>query len=325
MRARFLRLVPVVLSVAVPCFALAVPARSAGPLAEMERLLMQGHADDAIAGLRSLNSQDGQAHLLLCRAYYSEGVADAAVSECETALRTLGQNSKAQDWMGRAYGIKADKAGPIAGYKLAAKVKAAFESAVELDPRNADAVNDAGEYYVGAPSIVGGGTDKAFALADRVAAQLPYVAHRIRGLAAEKSKDYGTAEREFRDAVSTSGNRPDAWFDLGHYYSKRGQTAQALDAFDHATAADRAQGPAMVDVASVLIKMKMRLDVAERILKAYLAGNAKSDDAPAFRALTELGKAMELTGDANGARAQYQDALALAGNYEPAKKALGKL
>jgi len=322
MRARFLTLVPMFLVATLPCFA------SAPRLADLERLVKAGHADEAEAGLQSYlatNGHDGQAHLLLCRAYYSEGVADGAVSECEAALQTLGNNSAAQDWMGRAYGIKADQSGPITGYKMAAKVKAAFERAVELDPRNPDAVNDAGEYYVGAPSMVGGGTDKAFALADKVVGQLPAVAHRIRGLAAEKNKDYGTAEREFRDAVGTSSGKPDAWFDLGHYYYKRGQKMQAVDALQHAIAAHAKKGPALVDVASVLIKMKMNLDVAQRILREYLAGTSKDEDAPAFRALTELGKALELSGDKNGARVQYQNALALAKDYEPAKKALGKL
>ena len=35
---------------------------------------------------------------------------------------------------------------------------------MQLDPNDAAAVNDLGEYYVGAPSILGGGPDKAFDL-----------------------------------------------------------------------------------------------------------------------------------------------------------------
>jgi tetratricopeptide (TPR) repeat protein len=316
---------------ALPCLAKAdaTPRHVAAsnPLADSEKLVMQGHVDDAVAKLRGIlavTPQDGHAHLLLCRAFYSEELPDEAVPECEAALVTLANDSKAQDWMGRAYGLKADRSGPIAGYKLATKVKAAFETAVELDPKNEDAVNDAGEYYVGAPSIVGGGVDKAFALADRTQEQLPQVAHRIRGLAAEKQHDYDTAERELKAAVA-SGGHSDAWTDLGHFYSRRGQKAQALDALQHALSADKSHGPALVDVAAILIKMKTAPDVAQRALHDYLASNAKSDSAPTFKAYVELGKILEESGDRQGAQSQFQSALALARDYPPAKKAVQHL
>ena len=54
-----------------------------------------------------------------------------------------------------------------------------------------------------APSIVGGGLDKAAALADRVQASLPQPAHRMRGLIAEDRKEYAAAERERLGGLST--------------------------------------------------------------------------------------------------------------------------
>ena len=69
--------------------------------------------------------------------------------------------------------MKAEHAGPIAGLSLALKVKAAFEAAVALDPRNGAAANDLSEFYIDAPAMIGGGLDKTAALADHVAAQLP--------------------------------------------------------------------------------------------------------------------------------------------------------
>ena len=288
---------------------------------------MQGRADDAIARLHSLiaaNSQDGHAHLLLCRAFYAEELVDPAVTECEAALSTLSNDSQAQDWMGRAYGMKADRSGPLAGYKLASKVRIAFEAAVKLDPGNESAVDDLSEYYVSAPSLLGGGIDKAFALADRVQTQLPQSAARIRALAAEKQRDYGTAEREFKTAVAVGG-RPGAWTDLGHFYYRRGEKDQSIDALRHAIEADGARGPALVDVASILVRMHSELTLAEQALRNYLASNAKTDAAPAFKAFTELGKLLESTGDTQGAETQFQNALALARDYPPARKAIQHL
>jgi len=330
---RCLALGGLLLMPAVPCFAAELvstemsPKRVPNPLAESEKVLMQGRADDAIARLQPLiatNPQDGRAHLLLCRAFYAEELVDDAVSECEAALGTLSNDSKAQDWMGRAYGIKADRSGPIAGYRLASKVRVAFETAVELDSQNDDAVNDLGEYYVGAPAIVGGGVDKALALAARVEAQLPQTSHRIRALAAEKEHDPDTAEREFKAAVSVAGH-PDAWTDLGLFYYRRGKKDQALEALHHAIDADRARGPALVDAASILLKMHTEPELAERALRDYLASNAKTDAAPAFKAYVELGNVLESTGDKLGAQTQFQDALALARDYPPAKRAIRHL
>ena len=297
------------------------------PLADGEKALMQGRADDAIAKLRgavATNPRDGRAHLLLCRAFYAEELADAAVPECEAALGTLSNDSKAQDWMGRVYGLKANNAGPITGYKLATRVKTAFETAVQLDPRNGDAVNDLSEYYIAAPSLVGGGVDKAVALADRVEAQLPQQAHRIRALAAEKRHDYDAAEQEFKAAVGQGGH-PDAWTDLGNFYSRRGRKEETVDALRHAIEADRAQGPALVDVASILSDMHLETELAAQVLRDYLASNAKSDGAPAFKAYVLLGSLLQGGGDKQGAQMQYQHALALARDYPPAKRAIQHL
>ncbi len=297
------------------------------PLADSEKALMQGRADDAIAklhGIVAANPQDGHAHLLLCRAFYAEEQPDASISECEAALETLSNDSRAQDWMGRAYGMKASRSGPITGYKMATRVRAAFETAVQLDPLNGDAVNDLGEYYVAAPALVGGGVDKAVDLASKVEAQHPQEAHRIRAMAAEKRHDYDTAEQEYKAAVGQGGH-PDAWTDLGHFYARREMKGQAVEALRHAIAVDRAHGPALVDVATILDGMHLETGLAAQALRDYLASNAKTDAAPAFKAYVVLGGLLESAGDKQGAQAQFQRALALARDYPPAKRAIQHL
>jgi tetratricopeptide (TPR) repeat protein len=294
------------------------------PVADTERLVMQGNLNVAVPRLQAMiaaNSHDDAAHLLLCRAYYSEEIADKAAAECEFALQSFSQNSTAQDWAGRAYGIKADHAGLLAGFKLAGRVRDAFETSVKLDPENADAINDVAEYYVNAPSIVGGGVDKATALANRVQSHMPQLAYRIRAMAAEKQHDYTGAEHNFIGATKISG-RSDAWADLGKFYFRRSKTSQAVSALRRAVAADTSQGPDLVDIASVLIDNKIDLDLARKILQDYLATATKSDAAPAFKAYVQLGRAMAAGGDSQGAQAQYRSALALAREYRPALKAL---
>jgi tetratricopeptide (TPR) repeat protein len=315
------------LSVATPAHCGGIRKQPVDRKVSAELSLMQGRIDESIAtlqGVLAANPSDGRADLLLCRAYYAEEQPDQAVTACESALQTLSNSSEAQDWMGRAYGMKADRSGPLAGFKLAHKVSAAFEQAVKLDPNNGPAVNDLSEFYISAPSVVGGGTDKAESLADRSAAQLPQQAHRIRALVAEKRHDFTAAEHEFRAAIEV-GNKPEAWVDLGHYYSRRKQDDQAVEALKQALAVDHAKDDALVDVASILRSIHREPQLTLLVLNQYLAGNAKSDAAPVVKVYVLLGKVLADAGDKAGAKMEFQKALQLASNYAPAKRAIEEL
>lgn len=310
------------------CALLALPSVSrAADLGSAANALLQGNADSAVAQIKQVLSADpsnGQAHLLLCRAYYAQSIASAAASECTAALRTLSNDSAAQDWAGRAYGMQANGAGPIAGLRLALKVRNAFETAVRLDPANGAAVNDLGEYYIDAPSIVGGGFEKASLLADRSATGLPQSAHRTRAMSAEKQKDYATAEREFRAATAVA-NQPNAWADLGAFYSRRSRNDEAADALHHAIALDHAHDATLVDAATTLNEINREPRLAERALRDYLASSSKSDAAPAFRVHVMLARLLRNEGNTADAKIELEHSLELASNYAPARKELAAI
>lgn len=310
---------------ALPIFAsVVVPDRTAQDRKAAEHTLLIGKTDESIASLQRIlaaSPADSPSYLLLCRAFFASDQIEKAIEACEGAAHFTPQDSDTQDWLGRVYGIKADHSGPIEGFKLARKVRAAFESAVELNPNNGAAVNDLSEYYVGAPSIVGGGLDKADALADRSLAALPQQAHRIRALAAEKRKDYTTAEREFQAAVNVA-NRTDACSDLGGFYARRHQEDKAGEILKRCIAANKIKDASIVDAASILNEIHREPKLAFQALQQYLAGNAKSDAAPAARVHVMLGNLLLGAGDTAGARIEFEKALELTSNYPPAKKAL---
>ncbi len=311
---------------------LALPCASrAADLPPATHALLDGNNDGAVAQLKQIlaatpanDPSNGQAHLLLCRAYYAQSMASAAVSECTAALRTLANDSSAQDWAGRAYGMQADSAGPIAGLRLAFKVRNAFEAAVRFNPLNGDAVNDLSEYYIEAPSIVGGGFDKAALLADRSQSQLPQNAHRMRAMAAEKQKDYGTAEREFRAAVAVA-NQPNAWADLGAFYSRRTQPDKAVEALRRAILLDRARDSTQEDAATTLTEINREPRLAERALRDYLASHSRSDAAPAFRVHVQLAKLLRDEGNTADAKIELEHSLELASGYIPARRELAAI
>jgi tetratricopeptide (TPR) repeat protein len=224
-------------------------------------------------------------------------------------------------WLGRAYGFKASHANPLSALSLAVKVRVAFERAVQLDPQNIHALNDLGEFYVAAPSLIGGGLDKAQALAARMQPHFPSQAHRLLALIAEKKKDDSIAEAEFSNAVA-AGKTPEAYIDLGHFYERHHQPDKMVNALQSGIATDRRKGPSLVDAASILTDAHQSPELAETLLRAYLSSSAKTDDAPAFKVHVQLGDLLAHHGDPAAAHREYAAALALASNYVPARKAM---
>lgn len=283
--------------------------------------LMEGRVLDAEQMLRAAtaaNYADSYSHQLLCRVYYSQEMADPAIQECQRAIAIPNvdreEASNSQLWLGRAYGIKARNAGPIAGFKLARKVQASFLQAVELNPNNVAALNDLGEYDVAAPFVVGGGMDKAQILANRMMPHFPAAAHRLLARMADAGNDLPTAETEFKRAVSAGGT-PEAWTDLAQFYQIHNRPDDALAAIRSALAADHTHGPVLVDAASILTKAHRAPDIAERCLRDYLASHAKSDAAPAFKVHLQLSRLLAARGANDEAARERDAAAALAPDY----------
>jgi tetratricopeptide (TPR) repeat protein len=278
------------------------------------KALLAGRVEEAASLLRetlAAHPTDALAHQLLCRVAYAQDQAEEAVTQCEQAVANDPAGSDHRLWLGRAYGMKARHAGPFAGFSLARRVQASFARAVELDPNNVAALNDLGEYYVAAPSIVGGGSDKARALAARIMPRFPAAAHRLLARMAVADNDLSTAESEFKQAVAVQKS-PEAWIDLAHFYQTHARPDEALLAVRSAVAADRAHDAALVDAASILTAAHRDPQLAERCLRDYLASPATSDAAPVFKVHLQLSKLLAARGDTVDADREIESAAALA-------------
>lgn len=291
---------------------------------QAESLLKQGRVDEAAIMLNQILSaqpHDARAHQLLCRVYYAQDMADSAVHQCEQATSDDPSNSDYQMWLGRAYGLKASQANMLTAFAVAKKVHVAFEQAVQLNPSNVQAMSDLGQFYVSAPGIVGGGIDKARALVPKIMSRSPQKAHRLLAMIAKKKSDPTTAEAEYKSAIA-AGKAPEAWVDLGQFYQENSQPDKAVAALESSVQANRAQNSSLVDAASILSDLHRRPELAERLLRDYLASPAKTDDAPTFKVHLQLGDLLKQHGDIAGARQQYAAAFALASNFGPARKAV---
>jgi tetratricopeptide (TPR) repeat protein len=275
-------------------------------------------SSDLLQAELAANPQDSHAHQLMCRVHYALNQAEQAIKECEQAVASPGSSSaEASDdelWLGRAYGLKARHAGPLAGFSLARRVQSSFARAVELNPDNVAAVKDLGEYDVSAPAIVGGGVDKARALAERTKSRYPGAAHLILARAAVAENNLTEAEAEFKREIAVE-KTPEAWMDLAHFYESHDRPDEALAAVKSGLAVDRSHGPAVVDAASILTAAHRAPDLAERCLREYLASRAKSDAAPAFKVHLQLSTLLAARGDSAAADREREAAAALAPGF----------
>jgi TolA-binding protein len=207
---------------------------------------------------------------------------------------------------------------------MAKRVRMEFEKAVAINADNLDAMSDLAEFYIEAPSILGGGKDKAEQQAQQIARHDEAAAHWVRGRLAEKDKDLGTAEREYMAAVEVSHNQAGAWLDLASFYRRTEQKAKLENAVNKAVSADKKKTETLYDAAMVLYRAGRNFPLATMLLRSYLK-NPDSDEAPAFKAHYLLGSILEKQGDKKGAAAEYEATLALAHDYQLAQDGLKRV
>ena len=210
----------------------------------------------------------------------------------------------------------------ISAYGLAKRARAEFEQAVQLDPRNAEALADLGEFYSSAPGVVGGGMDKAANVAAQLDRVDPARAHELRGAIARENNDLATAERELKAAVAASAHPAFQWMRLASFYRKAKRYAEMESAVESGwTAAQRDPhaGGGAVQRGIGADQGEPQPALAIKLLEAYLASPTATEEAPAFTARVWLARLKAQSGDAEGARRERAEALALAQEYKPAR------
>jgi tetratricopeptide (TPR) repeat protein len=117
---------------------------------EAQRLVTANASDAAgLIALARLGAQMGEARL------------ESGVAAAERCVAAHPQNALCHSALGQVLGRKAAEAGVVGGVRLAGRVRTSFERAVELAPDSLAARIDLNTFYLVAPSIAGGGTDKA--------------------------------------------------------------------------------------------------------------------------------------------------------------------
>jgi tetratricopeptide (TPR) repeat protein len=216
------------------------------------------------------NPQNAEIQLLLAKTYSEMQQHDAAITSAEKAVSLEPQNSMYHEWLGRAYGNKAEHAGMFSGMSLAKKTRKEFETAVNLDGKNFSARQALIEFDCSAPGIVGGGEDKAQLQIATLAKLDASEGHYAAGNCRRQKKDFTAADAEFTKAIDSNPKSPNLIYDIGDYAMKHNEPDRLVSVADTGEKVAPADPRGKFYRAVAFVLTKTRATEAERLLREYL-------------------------------------------------------
>jgi tetratricopeptide (TPR) repeat protein len=270
--------------------------------------------------------QNGDIQLLLTKSYLELQERDAAITSAEKAVAIDPQSSVFHEWLGRAYGEKADHASMFTAPGLARKTHREFEIAVRLDEMNFAARQALIEFDCAAPGLVGGGEEKAKPEIEKLQSMDAAEWHYALGNCRRQKKDFADADAEFQLALESHPKAAELIFDIGDYAVKRGQAERLKEVADLATKVAAADPRGMFYRAVGLILKNEKQEEAERLLREYLQKAPKRTGYPRYAVAHEwLGRLHENKGEKESAVKEYQAALQLDPKNKSARESLKRI
>jgi tetratricopeptide (TPR) repeat protein len=227
---------------------------------------------------------------LIGQDYFQLGEYRKATEFLERAVALAPDNPEGVLWLGRAYGRRAETSGPFTAPGYASKSRQMLERAVALDPANREAVGDLFDFYLEAPGFLGGGQNKAEALAARVAQKDPAEGHYYQAQIDDRRKQFDSAEQHLRAALALAPRQVGRFIDLAKFLGARGRTKESDALFEEAERSAPESPKVLYARAEAYIKAGRNLDDARRLLRRYLSAPLTPSDPPKSQAEALLRK-----------------------------------
>lgn len=226
----------------------------------------------------SPEAQTAAAQEITGKSWYQLGDFKKAVEAFERVERQRPSDSGIKNWLGRSWGRRAETSNPLMAPGYASKARRYFEEAVKLNPRDHEAVNDLFSYYLEAPGFLGGGMDKAMALAEQIKTNDPAEYHFALSQIAERRKQYDLAEGQLRKAAELAPKQVGRIIDLGRFLARRGRMSDAEKTFQLAAKADPKNRQVLYAQAEAYIDSGRDYAKARQLLEEYLKGPLTPED-----------------------------------------------
>lgn len=261
------------------CLAVQTFADSTETLGKAEELYKRTEYEASLA-LLDQHSFSSPTNFLVGRNYFMMGDFKKATESFQKAASGNSTNSEYMDWLGRAYGKRAETSNPLSAPMYASKARQAFEKAVELDEKNSEALSDLFDFYLEAPGFLGGGYDKAQVVAERIAAVDPPEGYYVKAQLAKKRKELGAAEQHFRKAVAVAPHEVGHLITLAKFLADQGRVNESDAVFQQAEKVKPNAPEVWFARADTLIKQKRNLPEAKTLLQKYVKAQITVDDPP---------------------------------------------
>ena len=254
---------------------------AAGPELERARHLYNAtQFEQSLKVLQQISTKEAAVYELTGKNYYMLAEYKKASEALEKAAVADPGNSDYALWAGRAFGRRAETSSPFTAPGLASRARQYFEKAVQLNPRNLEALSDLLEYYLEAPGFLGGGFDKAQALTAQIEKVDAAEGEWSKAKLAEKRKEYHNAEEHLRRALDASPQRIGSLIDLAKFLAKQGRFQESDQHLAKAESIAPNNPKVVFAKADLYIKTNRNLDVAKDLLKRYMGMTLSPDDPP---------------------------------------------
>ena len=227
---------------------------------------------------KSTEPRNGAAWELAGKANFQLREFKKAIEAFSKATQIEPKNSRYYNWLGRAWGRRAEAMNPLVAAGYASDVRGNLERAVELDGKNQEAVSDLLDYYLAAPALFGGGIDKAMALAEKSKSNNAAEYHSLLARIAERQKQYEQAESQLRQAVTLAPKDVGRAVDLAMFLSRRGKYNESDATFQQASKVEPDNRLVLYARAEAYIAAKRNLSSARDLLQQYLRSALTPDD-----------------------------------------------
>jgi tetratricopeptide (TPR) repeat protein len=246
--------------------------------------------NQSLVQLLPLSPKDAATLQLIGQNYFMVGEYKKATESLEKALALAPDDAQCLLWLGRAYGRRAETSNPFSAPGYATRARQMFEKAVALDPSNKEAFGDLFDFYLDAPGFLGGGHNKAEALAARVSQTDPAEGLYLQAQIDDRRNQYDSAEQKLRKALEIAPTQPGRFLELAKFLAKRGRIAESEAMFEEAARLSPDNPHQMFDRASLYIKQRRNLAEARALLERYLRLPLTPNDPPRDRAEVLLKK-----------------------------------
>lgn len=303
----------------VPGFLLAQTVDKARQLYDQQK---PAEARKLLLAVKRDSQEFAEAQYYLGRVAYDAKEYDQAEEYFEAAIDANDQVADYHNWYGNTLGTIAGEASFFKQATLAPKMKAAWERALELDPKSIEARQSLILYYQQAPAIAGGSTDKALELANEIVKLKPAEGHRQLGNIYYRQEKYTEAEKEFQLMVKADESM---WPGLANYYLNQKQYDKAFAFFDEQLKRNPNNMGALYQIGKASALSGQQLDRGEASLRKYLSYQPRQNEPSHAAANMRLAQILEKRGKKSEAKSLYESALKADATLKEAKEGLERV